>query len=275
MNSKDFRKKMEALYKGVDPSDRKHDDKKLLTDEYRGIISKERWAKLSDKERQELGSKITKGKLTITEDVVQEIWSKVWGPDRSDDLYKKLAKEYNTTKNIVGEIARALHLLLTDEQKATYTETLKLWHKKYGYNKRMYIAKSPGNDLLKEYDEYQLQRALIKRGKLKVSEIFDIRFCWKDKSKKAIKEYCDSKGIKVDGAMYDTYRDKTMSWLVDKPHESFEFDSFVEMSKWMCDRAGKEFKGGGQIAERHIKKQMIWQDGGFNLNGWIFEVKDK
>ena len=33
MNAKDFRKKMETLYKGVNSSDRKHDDKKLLRDD--------------------------------------------------------------------------------------------------------------------------------------------------------------------------------------------------------------------------------------------------
>ena len=275
MNAKDFRKKMEALYKGVNPSDRKQNDQLILSDEYRVIINKERWAKLSDKERQEVGSKITKGKLTITEDVVQEIWSKVWGPNRNNGLYEKLAKEYNTTKNIVGEIARGGHLLLTDEQKNSYDKKLEQWHNQYGYNKRIYTARSPGNDLLDKYDEYQLDRHPLKRGKLKASEIFDIRFRWDDKSDKAVREYCDEKGFKVDNAMYATYRDKTMGWLVDEPHQAYEFDSFVEMSKWMCERVGAEFKGGGQIAEGYTKKKMVWQDRGFNLNGWIFEAKDK
>lgn len=250
------------------------DDIQKLIKEQLTLLHNSSVAKKSDKQLAGFEAS-SASKTTIDKNTVQKIYSKVWGPDRDNELYKRLAKEYNTTYNIVSTIARAGHLHNTRDDVEQYANRLQQWHEKYGYYKKYYIVRSPGNDLLERYDEYQLRRSPIKRGKLKVSEIFDIRFRWKDKSRKVIKAYCDSKGIKVDGAMYDTYRDKTMRWLVDQPHTEYRFENFPEMGQWMFDRINRPFPGGGAFAEVYCKKGMIWQDKKYNLNGWSFEIVDR
>lgn len=227
---------------------------------------------LSDEKRKEFGSKITEGKVTVTREEAKEIWNKVWGEDRGTDLYKKLSIEYQCAIDAITSIARGTHIFCK-VPKEKYKKLLKEWHEKYGYNKNIYIARSPGNDLLDYYDQKNSERKGCKVSKLSPSEIFEIRFRWTDKSRKKIKEYCDSKGLKVDGAMYDTYRNKTMSWLIDEPHQEWEFDSFVEMSKWIHERVGKPFNSGGQTAHGLISKEMIWSEKDFNLQGWSFIVK--
>lgn len=220
------------------------------------------------------GKNISKGKLTISKSQADEIWLKLWGEDRGNELYKKLASEYNVALDAVCQLALGDHPLSPvnrEEWKKIYDH----WHNLYGYNKNIYIVRSPGNDLLDYYDSMNLKRDSKRISKLSPSEIFEIRFRWEDKSRRAIKAYCDSKGIKVDGAMYDTYKSKTMRWLVDAPHQEWEFDSFVKMSEWLCKRVKKEFKGGGSMAESYTKRQMIWQDKGLELNGWSFLIVPK
>jgi hypothetical protein len=221
-----------------------------------------------------IGKSISKTKLTISKNQADEIWLKLWGEDRGLDLYKKLSLEYNVAYDAVMQLALGQHQY-SPVNKEQWNKIHDHWHNLYGHNKNIYIIRSPGNNLLDYYDFKNLQRDTKKISKLSPSEIFDIRFRWKDKSRKLIKEFCDSKGIKVDGAMYDTYRSKTMRWLVDSPHQEWKFDNFIDMSKWICDKTNKQFKGGGQIAHSYIEREMIWQDYGNAFNGWSFLKEDK
>jgi hypothetical protein len=234
-----------------------------------GIKSKLLWDSKSIEQKKEFGVKITQGKTTISKEVVEEIWMKVWGEDRGLELYSKLAKEYNTSNHIIMAIAGGDHVF-SPVNKEQWKKIHSHWHNLYGYNKYRYIVRSPGNDLLDYYNIKNLQRG-IKTSKLSPSEIFNIRFRWKDNSVSQIKKYCLEKGIKVDGSMYSIYRDKTFSWLVDKPHQSWEFDDLVKMSQWMMDRSNKPKKiKGGQWAFAYLENEMIWMDRGFGLNGWSF-----
>ena len=218
------------------------------------------------------GKKITESKLTITLEKAEEIWMKLWGPDRGVSLYKQLSVEYKVAYDAVFMIALGNHPLCPvdkDQWKLIHQE----WHNRYGYNKTVYVVRSPGNDLLSYYDEQNLKRG-AKTSKLSPSEIFDIRFR-KNKDKTYIKSLLAKKGIKVDPNMINGYANNIMGWLIDEPHKEWEFDSFVEMSKWLHNRIKKEFKGGGQLAEACAKKGMIWADRGNSLNGWSFVTKLK
>lgn len=272
INAKSLQEKLEGLYKGKDLS--KDDDKKILKYERIGLQSKERWEGLLDEEKKKFGEKITVSKLTITKEQADEIWLKLWDKDRGTDLYKKLAENYKVAYDAVFQLALGNHSLCPVD-KEQWQKIYDHWHSLYGYNKNIYIVRSPGNDLLDYYDQQNLCRGDCKVSKLSPSEIFNIRFRWNDKSRKVIKAYCDEKGLKVDGAMYQTYATKTFGWLVDTPHQKWEFDSFVDMSKWLFERVGKEFKGGGQLAESYVKRGMIWMDKGYKLNGWSFIKKEK
>lgn len=270
IDAKALREKIEGLYKGKDLT---QDDKKILRYDNLSIQSKERWENLSDNDKAEFSRKVTAGKLTISKDQADEIWFKLWGADRGSELYKKLALEYNVAYDAVFMLALGDHPL-SPVDRGQWQKIHNHWHSLYGYNKNVYIVRSPGNDLLDFYDKQNLLRGYCKKSKLSPSEIFDIRFRWDDKSRKAIKTFCDAKGIKVDGAMYITYATKTFGWLVDCPHKEWEFNSFVKMSEWLFKHANKEFKGGGQLAEKYVKLGMIWMDKGYGLNGWSFIKKE-
>jgi hypothetical protein len=232
------------------------------------------WDARSSEERNSLGQKISNSKLTISQEQADEIWLKLWGPDRGADLYKKLAKDYNVADNAVSGLAQGSHPLCPVD-KDQWQKIYEHWHKTYGYNKDIYIVRSPGNDLLDFYDSQNLLRGNGKVSKLSPSEIFDIRFRWLDKSDRAIRAYCNSKGISVDGAMFKTYANKTFGWLVDQPHEEWQFDSLVELSEWICTRTNRNYNGGGQIAHGYMNKQIIWMDKGFGLAGWTFIKSSK
>jgi hypothetical protein len=221
-----------------------------------------------------IGNRITDGKLTINQQTADQIWQQVWGPDRGTELYVNLAEKYNTTLNIVQSIAGGTHALSTIT-KNQWEENYIQWHNRYGYNKNIYIIRSPGNDLLDYYDHMNILRG-TKTSKLSPSEIFDIRFRWEDKSTSAIKQYCLSKGINVDGAMYKTYATKTFGWLIDAPHQEWKFDSLPEMSNWMLEKINKPIdKVGGQWAWAYLQLGMIWMDRGAGFNGWSFITKEK
>lgn len=243
-------------------------DEELFAKNWNLVASlREYWNKLTLKERQEFGQRITEAKLTITQQQAQEIWNRVWGPDRSLDLYKKLAKEYDVAYNAVFMIALGDHPLspVTKEQ---WVEIHNDWHNKYGYTKNIYIVRSPGNDLLDFYDQQNLLRG-SKTSKLSPSEIFDIRFN-RCKDTQYTKQLLLSKGIKVDPNMINGYANDIMKWLVNEPHQEWQFDSLVEMSEWLHTKMNKSFKGGGQLAEKYIKSKMLWMDRGYGLNGWSF-----
>lgn len=218
------------------------------------------------------GKKITESKLTITPKKAEEIWMKLWDSNRGAVLYKQLAAEYKVGEFVVQALALGDHPLCPvdrDQWQSIYQE----WHNRYGYNQSVYVVRSPGNDLLDYYDAQNLKRGAM-TSKLSPSEIFDIRFR-KNKDKAYVKSLLAKKGIKVDPNMINGYANNIMGWLVDNPHQEWEFDSLVEMSQWLCKQAGKEWKKGGQLAESYIKKQMLWMDRGYGLNGWSFVKKSK
>jgi hypothetical protein len=218
------------------------------------------------------GKKITESKLSITPKKAEEIWMKLWGPDRSVSLYKQLAAEYKVGEFVVQGLALGDHPLCPvnrNQWESIYQE----WHNRYGYNKSVYVVRSPGNDLLDYYDAQNLKRG-AKTSKLSPSEIFDIRFTH-NRDKAYAKDLLKKKGLKVDPNMISGYANDIMGWLVDEPHQEWEFDSLVEMSQWLFKQAGKEWKKGGQLAEGYIKKEMLWMDRGYGLNGWSFVKKSK
>lgn len=243
------------------------DDKLLNTNWNRVSANREHWKKISTEKRKEFGKKITQSKLTITPEQANEIWFKLWGEDRGQPLYKKLAKEYNVAYDAVFMLALGDHPLCPvkkDQWKLIHQE----WHNRYGYNKHVYIIRSPGNDLLDYYDQMNQIRG-AKTSKLAPSELFDIRFK-KNKDKAYIKELLNTKGIKVDNNMINGYANNIMKWIVDKPHQEWEFDSLVTMSEWISNKFNRPYKKGGQLAESCIKAGMIWSDKGYGMNGWSF-----
>lgn len=226
-----------------------------------------------DLKREMKGKKITESKLSITPEKANEIWMKLWGEDRGSDLYKKLAKEYNVAYSAVFGLALGNHPLSPvdkDQWKLIYQE----WHNRYGYNKNIYVVRSPGNDLLDYYDEMNSKRGPVKTSKIPPSVIYDIRFN-KEASKEEVKKYLKENNIKVDNTMIATYASKTFGWLVDAPHQEWEFDSLVEMSKWLFERGGRKCKKGGQLAEDYLSRGMLWMDKGGGLSGWSFVKKSK
>ena len=229
------------------------------------------WANASEQEIAIRNASISASKFTVTAETVEEIWLKVWGADRNLDLYKKLAKEYKVDVALIGSIARGSHALLHPELQQRYPLILKEWHNLYGYTKQQYVVRSPGNDLLDYYDEQNLLRG-SKTSKLSPSEIFDIRFRWQNKTHKAVKEYCNSKGIFVDNTMYNTYATKTFRWLIDEPHQEWVFDSLPEVTNFLATKTTSDTKieKSGNFAHRYVKSGMVWSDGGNGFNGWSF-----
>lgn len=216
-------------------------------------------------------ARVSLSKSTITKDQAEYIWSKVWGPDRSTNLYKKLAQELKCAYDAVANVARGQHYHL-DIAQTEFDAKLAEWHKKYGYNQHTYILRSPGNDLLDYYDKLNAERPITDRLKLAPSEIFDARFRKKFNTKKDhrkyIKELLNSKGIKVDPAMHDNYAFRTLSWLVDEPHKEYRFDSLVDLSKKICNLTGRKFSNDGAIGFDFVKREMCWYKRDKAMAGW-------
>lgn len=225
-----------------------------------------------DLKKETTGKKITESKLTITPEKAEAIWMKLWGQDRGVPLYTQLATEYKVGYHVVVALALGDHPLCPVDKerwKLIYQE----WHNRYGHNKNIYVVRSPGNDLLDYYDAQNLTRG-AKTSRLSSSEIFDIRFTH-NRDKAYAKDLLKKKGLKVDPNMIGGYANNIMGWLVDEPHQEWEFDSLVEMSQWLFKQAGKEWKKGGQLAEDYMSREMIWMDRGYGLNGWSFVKKSK
>lgn len=216
-------------------------------------------------------ARVSISKSTITKDQADYIWSKVWGPDRSTDLYKKLASKLNCALDAVATVARGqhYHLDITEEE---YDTKLAEWHKMYGYKQHTYILRSPGNDLLDYYDKLNAQRPISDRLKLSPSEIFDARFRKKFNSKKEHRKYIKnlliSKGIIVDPTMHDTYAFKTLSWLIDEPHKEYRFDNLVDLSRKICNLTGRKFNDHGTIGFEFVQREMCWYKRDKALAGW-------
>jgi hypothetical protein len=191
----------------------------------------------SEEDRKLTGKKITEARHTMSQAQADEIWMKLWGPDRGNELYKQLAKEYGVSVGAVKHLANGKQgrCPVSKEQ---YKLILDHWNKLYGYQSKVYIVRSPGNDLLDFYDQQHAKRPDNVRGILSPSEVFNIRFRWKDKTAKAVKSYCDSKGIVISDSSKSLYRDyinKKLDWLIDEPHKEWRFNSLHNLKS--CNEA--------------------------------------
>lgn len=142
MDAKKFREKIEALYKDVDVTDRRHDDKALIRDELASITTKNQWATgnlsrekasqrfkdyrktdaykeshaKSIKLAQSPEAKEKRLQTLIDNDnlrdstVYDKIYEESWTADRGESLYKKLAKKYEVPLGTIVTVVNGTYV---------------------------------------------------------------------------------------------------------------------------------------------------------------------
>lgn len=124
MDAKAFREKMEALYKGVSQDDKSQDDKYLLGRELAGIKNAERWASMSDEERERRHKAISKGKLNgyhptrgkkLPASWREKAGKKISQTMKKDGIVSGIARKVNTPDGVFNSVKEAYQTLGMNE----------------------------------------------------------------------------------------------------------------------------------------------------------------
>ena len=257
MNAKSFREKMEALYKGVDPLDKKQDDVKLLHGERLSYIQKERYSSESKEEREERLRNISQGwaekQGTLTLEQKVNLTREYWTCPREDSDIQMLAEKYNVNISYVRDCSYEGKYLDPFELKSLKQG----WIDTYGLK---YEVISPGNDMLEYYDEQNELRSESMKLLLPPSVVFHYRFRetnWKPKEVKAKFPY-------IKGNTLLSLLRNRMDWLVDTPSKRFVTQSLDEAEQFYEDVTGlKATSGIRRLAHEGV---MGWQG---HLGGWV------
>ena len=100
------------------------------------------------------------------------------------------------------------------------------------YNDTVYVFRTPGNDLLDFYDRMQKEQAFSKCV-IPPSVVFQIRFREQypigkkmSRIKEICKPYIDFDTMKPGNSFTKDIHKRAFKWLVDEPHEAYEFDTY-------------------------------------------------
>ena len=251
---KKAQERLNALYKEYDYTDKKHDDKKILHGEMLSYLHKERYASMSDEDRNELNKSIRKGweskQGTLPLETMKQLMEDIWTCPRDDEDYLRISKKYNKSIDYLKcmELDQYYHPNL-DKLKSN-------WIKKYGVS---YEVISPGNDMLDYYDEQNELRSESMKLLLPPSIIFHYRFRetdWKPKDVKA--KFPHIKG----NTLLPMLRIR-MDWLVDKPSQKIITQDLIEAEKFYTKITGKKATSGiRRLAHEGV---MGWQG---DIGGW-------
>lgn len=152
------------------------------------------------------------------------------------------------------------------------------------YGKHVYTLRSPGNDLLEFYDKQNESLGAENRAYsiIPPSVVFDIRFRkqWPEKLwVKELAEYCKDYKITSDPTYWRQVRHTRHDWLVDEPHESWQFMHKVDLEKFLQDKFNqKSFHLDIAVVEEtnklvnHCDTKMYWRG---LLKGWSIIANEK
>ena len=284
MNAKSFREKMEALYKGVSQDDKSQDDKYLLGRELTGIKNAERWASMSDEERERRHKTISEGKLNGYHPTrgkkLPEWWNKKNSealkgkkkPERSKEHRFRKSKPlmtpdgpFDSTKSATEHFGYSWAENCTNKVKQKHPGWYWLTHEEYENLQKnpmpakKYTLRSPGKTLLSYYDLENENRTPA-RNKLKIipSQLYHYRFVNTQWTNDEVKTTFHN--LKPN-TIYSCLKQRC-EWLVDEDHNEIKFNNLASLGKYCRDRFGSVVVDG---------PEMFWAG---PMAGWSIVYED-
>tara|TARA_R110000822_G_scaffold310190_1_gene441800 strand:+ start:1770 stop:2627 length:858 start_codon:yes stop_codon:yes gene_type:complete len=282
MNVKKLQDKLDQLYKNVDPTDKKHDDKKILHYDLVGFAVKQKHQDFTWKAKwkNSLVGSVQKLKQSDYKKIIDECY----GPNRGMATRIRLAKKFSISVEHISSIEMGRH---GSEYVDKDYFNKKVQHWKINHDIKL-VLRSPGNDLLKFYDKKFSIIPDQKRGTTLPSTVYKARFKiggygripGKGLNKNAVKikaliEKQNGGQFKNVSSVKNIY-DNKFPWIVDKDHIEFVAIGWSDIKKLLAKHrilpksVGYGTKhGGGHKTGTKNWDGMLWN--GANA-GWSFII---